>query len=472
MLCNEAQDTGDFLRFFAKAGDKHSITAICLRDLGVRPNNKDQNQVLSRFGLQFCDKADEEAFAERYVRLSLSTIMVYTLIGGVAFYSFSLLDQMIDPVHAPLAHQIRLWVLIPIGLLFSIFLLTPLGKRRIEPVIFGGGAIGIAGLSYIYSILDKGYLQFPLGLTLVVLGSAIMFPIRFTYLLLTYPMTIIIVLAAHYLWANEPDSWLVVNIITALTATTFAALAGFSRERAARAQYRTELDLKDSRNRVEHLLHTMLPREIAKRIQAGETTIADSHDEVCIIFADLSGFTELARRISPAHLVKMLNTLFSVFDLEAAKLGVERIKTIGDAYMAIAGLNQAGSSINHAERGAEFAFAIQQAVRRFIVNSGYPINVRIGIHVGPVVAGVIGVTRPAFDCWGESVNFASRLENRADPGTILISETAHWRLRSAYEADFAGETELKGFGLAKVFRLTGPRTERLAAGGLGAALDA
>ncbi|MEK6637775.1 MAG: adenylate/guanylate cyclase domain-containing protein [Pseudomonadota bacterium] len=420
--------------------------------------------LLVRLRLAFADDAQERAFADRYVRLSLLNIKIYALIGGLCFYSFQLLDTLIDPVNAEFAHQIRLWVLIPIGLALSLFLLTPLGKRWIEGVVIGGGMVGIGGLSYIYAVLDNGYLHFPLGITLVVLGSAIMFPIRFIFLLLMFPSTITIVIAAHYLWTKEPDSWMTVNIITCLTATSFAALAGYSRERAARKQFLTELDLTASRERVEQLLHSMLPREVANRIQAGETAIADSYGEVCIIFADLSGFTELARRISPPHLVKMLNNLFSVFDLEAERLGVERIKTIGDAYMAISGLTQTTAGANHVENAAEFAFAIQRSVQRFIINSGYPINVRIGIHVGPVVAGVIGVKRPAFDVWGESVNFASRLESKAVPGTILISENAHWRLRAGYETEIQGVVDLKGFGESKVYRLSKARAERLTGG--------
>lgn len=410
-------------------------------------------------GFAFADDEQERAFTDRYVRVSLSSLKVYALIGGIAFCSFRLLDAFIDPVNVALADKIRLWVLLPIGLMMSAFLLTPLGKRWIEGVVLVGGAIGITGLSYIYSVLDHGYLQFPLALTLVVLGSGIMFPIRFIYLLLTYPMTIAIVVAGHFLWTNEPSGWLLVNIIVSLTATSFAVLAGFSRERAARKQFLTELDLQASRERVEQLLYSMLPREIANRIQAGETSIADSYGEVCIIFADLSGFTALARRISPPHLVKMLNNLFSVFDLEAERLGIERIKTIGDAYMAISGIADGATVANHIENAAEFAFAIQRAVQRFIINSGYPINVRIGIHVGPVVAGVIGVKRPAFDIWGESVNFASRLESKAEPGTILISENAHMRLRSRYEIELQGEVDLKGFGASRVYRLVGPRRD-------------
>jgi adenylate cyclase len=417
--------------------------------------------LLVHLGLAFADNVQERAFADRYVRLSLSNIQVYALLGGVCFYSFHLLDRLIDPVNYELAHQIRLWVMIPIGLVLSLFLLTPLGKKWVEGVVIGGGMIGIAGLSYIYSVLDGGYLHFPLGITLVVLGSTIMFPIRLIFLLLMFPSTITVVIATHYLWSKEPDTWIIVNIITCMTATSFATLAGYSRERSARKQFLTENDLMESRGRVEQLLHSMLPREVANRIQAGETAIADYYEEVCIIFADLSGFTELARQLSPTHLVKILNNLFSVFDLEAERLGVERIKTIGDAYMAISGLTPSTKGNNSVTNAAEFAFAIQRAVQRFIVNSGYPLNLRIGIHVGPVVAGVVGVKRPAFDVWGESVNFASRLEGRAEPGTILISENAHWRLHSTYESEIQGEIDLKGFGASKVYRLIKQRGEQL-----------
>ena len=200
----------------------------------------------------------------------------------------------------------------------------------------------------------------------------------------------------------------------------------------------------------------MLPREVVQRIQAGETAIADLHGEVSIIFADLAGFTEMSRKISPSHLVKVLNDLFSSFDRDAERLGIERIKTIGDAYMAIGGLSRSADGVDHVEAAALFALAIQARVLLLVSEMEYPLQIRVGLHVGPVVAGVIGVTRPAFDCWGESVNLASRIEGHATPGTILVSESAYWRLKPLFAMAPQGETELKGIGTTRVFRLVGP----------------
>ena len=139
------------------------------------------------------------------------------------------------------------------------------------------------------------------------------------------------------------------------------------------------------------------------------------------------------------------------FDAEAERHGIDRIKTIGDAYMAVGGLSS--GSANHAEDAANFALAIQACVSRLSTDLDIPIRIRVGLHVGPVVAGVIGTKRPAFDCWGEAVNVASRLENTAAPGGVLISESAYWRLRERFTIRGLTEVALKGIGPTKVFLL-------------------
>lgn len=197
----------------------------------------------------------------------------------------------------------------------------------------------------------------------------------------------------------------------------------------------------------------MLPREIVQRIQAGEAPIADAYGEVSIVFADLVGFTELSRKVSPGHLVELLGQLFSAFDAEAERYGIEKIKTIGDAYMAIGGMTSQPNAPNHAERAAHFAIALHRVVAKLAQDLDYPINIRVGLHVGPVVAGVIGMKRPAFDAWGEAVNLASRLEHNAAVGGILISEAAYWRLHKVFPIKVLDEVNLKGIGPAKVFLL-------------------
>lgn len=199
----------------------------------------------------------------------------------------------------------------------------------------------------------------------------------------------------------------------------------------------------------------MLPGDIVDRIQAGDELIADSHGEVSTIFTDLIGFTELSRRTSPAELVEVLNRLFSAFYIEAERHRVERIKTIGDCYMAVGGLTHSAGTGDHAENAADFALAIQQAVRHVFSNPGQPVEICIGLHIGPVVAGVIGVRRPAFDFWGEAVNLASRLESNAGAGSILISESAYDRLSTLIDVEAKDDVEMKDSGKAKVSQLNG-----------------
>ena len=206
-----------------------------------------------------------------------------------------------------------------------------------------------------------------------------------------------------------------------------------------------------------------MPREIVARIQAGESTIADIHGEVSIVFADLVGFTALSRQLSASTLVGMLNTVFSRFDAAAGRLGIEKIKTIGDAYMAVGGLSYGDTAQGHAVRMAEFALAMRDITAELAAEMELPVAVRIGLHIGPVVAGVIGVKKPAFDCWGEAVNMASRLEHASGPGAVLISESAFDRLRGHFRVESAPAVDLKCIGLSKVYLLHDRLTESAAA---------
>jgi adenylate cyclase len=417
---------------------------------------------LSRVGLHCSTVEDERAFADRYLLGTVRESQLFLFISAFFVYAFFVWDRIIDPVHWETTHLLRGLVIAPLMVLCGLSLFTNSGKRYFEAVILTAMVICQIGLAVVYSLLDHGYEYSALGFALAMLGTTTMFPIRSRFLIIASVLTLIIAVTGHIIADNARPGWMIVNLMAASCAISLGTLSAYIRERGARFAYRTQKDLAASRERVDDLLHSMLPHEIVTRIQAGETAIADSHGEVSIIFADLAGFTELSRKISPAHLVKILNSLFSTFDLEAERLGIDRIKTIGDAYMAIGGLTRKPGAKDHAESAAEFAFAMQRAVQQVIDEHDYPIKIRIGLHVGPVVAGVIGVRRPAFDCWGEAVNLASRLESRAEPGTILISESAYWRLRPIYEIEPQQDLELKGIGFAKVYLLKGTRAERIA----------
>jgi adenylate cyclase len=213
--------------------------------------------------------------------------------------------------------------------------------------------------------------------------------------------------------------------------------------------------LQAEKDRSEALLHNILPAPIVGRLNAGETTIADGFAEVSILFADLVGFTPAAARMTPESLVGKLNRIFSGFDQLAMQLGVEKIKTIGDAYMAVAGLPELRP--DHAEAVAHFALRMLDVIAEENAADGAtPFELRIGIHTGPVVAGIIGRHKFIYDVWGDTVNIASRMESSGSPGRIHISDTTQRALAGRFLVEPRGMIELKGRGRADAFFLVGP----------------
>jgi class 3 adenylate cyclase len=194
--------------------------------------------------------------------------------------------------------------------------------------------------------------------------------------------------------------------------------------------------------RSERLLLNVLPAPIAARLKAGEAVIADAFPEVTVLFADIVDFTRRSRRIGPAQVVQALNELFSAFDRLAQRHGLEKIKTIGDAYMVAGGLPTPRP--DHAEAVAEMALAMREEVARRVGPTGRPLQVRIGIDTGPVVAGVIGRSKFSYDLWGDTVNTASRMESQGLPGCIQVTERTYQRLRNRYRFEQRGPIQVRG----------------------------
>lgn len=218
-------------------------------------------------------------------------------------------------------------------------------------------------------------------------------------------------------------------------------------------------ELDAERHRSHELLLNVLPARIVARLDAGETNIADRHDFVTVLMTDLVAFTPSAARLTAADLVSKLNDLFTRFDEACAANGVEKIKTIGDAYMAAAGLEGDGA----ADRSESVVSAANLALDMFAAlrDSGASWQMRIGIHAGPVVAGIIGSRKFAYDIWGDTVNVASRLESTSMPDRIQISETVAkpLELSGRFELAERGEIELKGKGKVATWFLVGRRDQ-------------
>jgi len=224
-----------------------------------------------------------------------------------------------------------------------------------------------------------------------------------------------------------------------------------------------EAALKESQRQTEQLLLSILPVSIADRLKQAEvhigpfaSTIAESFAEVTVMFADLVGFTEIAARLSPIALVEALNQIFSSFDRLSERYGLEKIKTIGDAYMVVGGLPERRS--DHAEAIAAMALDMQTAIAQFNAQRQLEFNIRVGIHTGPVVAGVIGLKKFAYDLWGDTVNVASRMESHGMVGRIQVSDATYQRLRGGeYRFERRGEIAVKGKGTMTTYFLVGRR---------------
>jgi len=207
----------------------------------------------------------------------------------------------------------------------------------------------------------------------------------------------------------------------------------------------------------ERLLLNVLPEPVAARLKREQAIIADAHPAVTVLFADIVGFTPLSERLSPEDVVVLLDQVFARWDALAARYGVEKIKTIGDAYMVAGGIPVPRD--DHAEAIAEMALAMLPAADRSAAEMGVPLTVRIGIATGPVVAGVIGRAKFIYDLWGDTVNTASRMESHAAPGTIQVSEDLYQRLRDHYDLRPRGTIDVKGKGPMTTYVLVG-RTRR------------
>jgi adenylate cyclase len=256
--------------------------------------------------------------------------------------------------------------------------------------------------------------------------------------------------------AGAPDipggiqvSFFVLNVL-GVCVTAYVLLQYF-----VRARERALAELEVERAKSERLLLNVLPASVADRLKESEEVIADGFGAATVLFADIVGFTPLAQVLPPADTVVLLDRIFAGWDELADRHGVEKIKTIGDAYMVAGGLPAPRE--DHAEAIADLALEMEAEAKRCAGEDGPSLEVRIGIDTGPVVAGVIGRAKFSYDLWGDTVNTASRMESHGIPGAIQVTERAYERLRDRYELRRRGTIEVKGKGPMATYLLLGRR---------------
>jgi class 3 adenylate cyclase len=238
--------------------------------------------------------------------------------------------------------------------------------------------------------------------------------------------------------------------VLAVATVTWGVTVYFVR---GRARAMAALDAEHARS--EALLLNILPAPIAQRLKTGESVIADAYEDVTILFGDVAGFTPFVARTPPREVIGLLNDLFSTFDDLADRHGLEKIKTIGDAYMVVGGLPEPRA--DHAEAVAAMALEMLDAARRL---EQHGLALRLGMAVGPVTAGVIGRRKFAFDLWGDAVNIAARMEAQGVPGRIQVTSAVEARLRGRFAFEPRGPVEVKGKGVVETYFLVGTAQAR------------
>jgi guanylate cyclase len=209
--------------------------------------------------------------------------------------------------------------------------------------------------------------------------------------------------------------------------------------------------LEIEQEKSEKLLLNILPTSIAQRLKAGEKVIADEYDKAVILFADIVEFTSISQHIAPQRLVENLNNIFTHFDQLVEKYDLEKIKTIGDAYMVASGLN--GIHDEQVRNMADLALSMARDIQNFSLDGHTKCDLRIGIHIGSVTAGVIGSKKFSYDVWGDAVNTASRMESSGEAGKIQVSEEFYNYIKDDYDCLHRGKMEIKGKGQMDLYFL-------------------
>ena len=306
--------------------------------------------------------------------------------------------------------------------------------------------------------LDAGYLAYDLALGMVAMlvFSAAERALRYGLVMLSLASLVVLTLLAQSAtpWLSlDPAN---VRLLGYLNVGSTVLALFFIMGAATAASDRAEKRIERERRRSEQLLLNILPQPIAERLKRDPGTIADAFQSVSVLFADVVGFTLLASRVGSTEVVEILNAVFTDFDRLANKHGLEKIKTIGDAYMVVGGLPEPQD--DHAAAMAQMALDMHDAITSYAARTGHDLEIRVGIHTGPVVAGVIGVNKFAYDIWGDTVNTASRMESHGVAGRTQISDATKALIEGRFELEDRGYIKVKGKGEMRAWLLVSAST--------------
>ena len=325
-------------------------------------------------------------------------------------------------------------------------------ERRRDTIFAWCCAIGFPLFGAWFTIICQTLISDASIYALFLIGTSVVFPLPGLRKLLIYPLSLLVVLVGLH-WTSVgpvPELHVTVNATcVAIGALTIEAIA----TRTYIADYIKSVEIERERARADDLLRNVLPAAVAERLKSDPTTQVEHHPAVSVLFADFVGFGRLAQELPPGEMIGVLDHLFHEFDEAADRFGVEKIKTLGDCYMAACGVPAAQP--DHAARLANLALRMLSIAERSKSDRGLPVQFRIGLHTGPAIAGIIGRRKFCYDLWGDTINLAALLQRSGAPDRIHVSQAMHDALGDSFRFQSREPVELKGRIPAPTYYLIG-----------------
>jgi class 3 adenylate cyclase len=410
----------------------------------------------------------EEQFREDYYVNTIAT-MRFAIVLGIFLYSvFGILDVYAAPVSKNILWFIRYVVVAPFFVFLLVISYSKQYQKHLQFLVCMG--VVVAGLGVIAGITIAREVEFASkfyfsGLLLVSMWAYGLSRLQFRYAVLAN-----LVILVGYEYINiaikqqlETETGTVIFILHNfffLGANVVGMFTGYHLERYARREFLQKYAIQEQRDQADKLLYNVLPEEIAERLKRKHATIAEAVESASVLFADIVNFTPISARFGPLEVVEMLNDLFSRFDELVDKYGVEKIQVAGDGYSVAAGVPVPRP--DHATVLARLALDMLECVHTGNFLEGkHPIEIRIGLNSGSLIAGVIGRKKYFYALWGDMVNTASRMESHGESGKIQITRATYELIKDEFECEYVGEIDVKGKGKMEAWYLIGRKAQKV-----------
>lgn len=413
------------------------------------------------------DRHLEERFRRDYHLQTIPATRAALALGVALYGAFGILDYLTMPISRDEIWVIRFGVVCPIfAILLGLSFVRRLWRNMQGLVSLGvlAAGWGIVAMIALSDASELGHQYYISGLLLVVMFAYGFTRLRFWPATLT---NLAIVLAYEFvaihfkqaLASIEGTLTFILHNFFFLGANLIGLFTALALESYSRMVFLQKMRIEDEQARSEQLLLNVLPEAVVARLKRSSGVIANEFPEASVLFADIVNFTGIASRYAPGDLILLINEVFSHFDLLAERHGVEKIKTIGDCYMAAAGVPE--PRLDHAEALAGLALDMLEYVNSETFGKGRKLSMRIGIHSGPLVAGIIGRKKFQYDLWGETVNMASRLESLGRAGAIQISRPTYERIQRSFDCLSGPPVRIGGVGEVEVWHILGKKSDAI-----------